>query len=113
MSRSAYNSYLSQKKKKLNESQTEHDHTGKIAQKKYLSLVFINPYEKCSDFSNYKSFLLLNLKFLRQNHKMKGAAEDENVNLNTMVNQNEMLMKAMNSYLCDGSNNNVNNTNQQ
>ena len=39
-------------------------------------LIFVNQYEKCMDFSGFKNFLNLNLKFLKQNYKIK---EEENI----------------------------------
>jgi VacB/RNase II family 3'-5' exoribonuclease len=58
-------------------------------------LIFINSYEKCNDFSNYKPFINLNLKFLKQNYKMKENDMDE-VNIAKRVQNQFLLMQNLN-----------------
>ena len=75
-----YNNYLTSKKKKLDLNSDSH--VGKLNPsslkgKNHNQLIFIHRYDKCSDFTNYHSFLTLNLKFLKQNYKMKGGNEEE------------------------------------
>lgn len=75
-----YNNYLTSKKKKIDLNSDSH--IGKLNPpslkgKNHNQLIFIHRYDKCSDFTNYQSFLTLNLKFLKQNYKMKGGNEEE------------------------------------
>jgi VacB/RNase II family 3'-5' exoribonuclease len=55
-------------------------------------LIFINSYEKCNDFSNYKGFMNLNLKFLKQNYKLKENEIDE-VNMLKRAQSQFMMMQ--------------------
>lgn len=50
-------------------------------------MAFINPYDKCNNFSNFKIFSALNLKFLKQNYKFK-EFENEKLNHNKKVFNN-------------------------
>ena len=56
--------------------------------KNHNQLFFIHAYDKCSDFSNYSSFQNLNLKFLKQNYKMKDPFEGEQNENNQNLNKN-------------------------
>ena len=94
-------------------------------------LFFIHAYDKCSDFTNYSHFLNVNLKFLKQNYKMKDSFEGEqennqnlgnkvgspvlgnnqmwNMNMNKTPNQVNPLMYMMNLSTPNNSNSNMNN----
>ena len=84
---SNYTGVLYSKKKKLDLG--EHSNIGKLSLKgkNHNQLRFIHHYEKCNDFTNYQSFLSLNLKFLKQNYKMKGTDEES-----TMSSSNENML---------------------
>jgi VacB/RNase II family 3'-5' exoribonuclease len=66
-------------------------------------LIFVNQYEKCMDFSGFKNFLNLNLKFLKQNYKFK---EEES---NPFLNMNNLTMNNMNSKINPLNNLNLSN----
>ena len=55
--------------------------------KNHNQLFFIHAYDKCSDFSNYFPFLNLNLKFLKQNSKMKDSEGEQNENNQNLSNK--------------------------
>jgi hypothetical protein len=62
-------------------------------------MLFIQPYEKTNDYSYYKQFFALNLKFLKQNYKFKENFEnEENSNIlprfNMNVNNNQLMYMA-------------------
>ena len=99
---SNYTGVLYSKKKKLELG--EHSNIGKISLKgkNHNQLRFIHHYEKCNDFANYHSFLTLNLKFLKQNYKMKGTDEDS-----TMSSSNENML-----HMSQSNNQNYWNMNQ-
>jgi exoribonuclease R len=74
-------------------------------------LIFINSYDKCNDFSNYKNFVNLNLKFLKQNYKFKDNEMEEASMLKRAQNQFFQMQQNFNTTAMPGITNNNNNNN--
>ena len=67
--------------------------------------------DKCNDFSNYKSFLTVNLKFLKQNYKLKEILHNNNTEDKTSYNPDNVLYLHQNMGLSENETSNKENTN--
>jgi len=74
-------------------------------------LIFINAYDKCNDFSNYKNFLTVNLKFLKQNYKLKENLNNNNTADKTSYNPDNVLYLHQNMGISENDTSNKENTN--
>ena len=101
--------------------QHHHNNSSKNTQQAYFNKImmkikFINKYEKCFDFSNYKSFSNLNLRFLKQNFKIKDQhleIDDHNkrTSLDMQSKYNEMELRMRSQSFTTGNTNNSKNAN--
>lgn len=101
-SQNVYSSYPSAKKKRMALEQGEHFKLGPTFKNKvYNHLCFIHPYKGCSDFTHYRGFETLNLKFLKQNFKFKTeeiSQPNSNIN-NQSIPLTQSTQKQNTSYI--------------